>query len=69
MKKTPLDRIINKTKKAMRIPEEIILPKKKKERAKPPKYDLSEEAFAKQIDEILGIRIKRKSDKLSHSRR
>lgn len=50
---TPLDRIIKRTSKAMRVPEEIILPKKKKERAKAPKYDLSEKAFAEQIDEIL----------------
>ncbi|MBA7471418.1 hypothetical protein ES707_06724 [subsurface metagenome] len=51
----------------MRVPEEITLPKKKKKkRAEPPKYDLSEKAFARQIDELLGIKKKRKSDKLSH---
>ena len=53
MTDTPLDRIIKSTSKAMRIPEEIKLPKKKKEKAKPPKNDLSEKAFAKQIDEII----------------
>jgi hypothetical protein len=53
-KETPLDRIIKHTSKSMRIPEEIKFPKKKKkERAKPPKDDLSEKGFAKQIDEIL----------------
>ena len=35
------------------MPHEITLPKKEKKRAKAPKYDLSEKAFAKQIDEIL----------------
>ena len=53
MTDTPLDRIIRKTGKALAIPQEITLPKKKKERAKPPKDDLSEKAFAKQIDEII----------------
>lgn len=53
MTDTPLDRIIKRTGKALRIPQEIILSKKKRERAKPPKDDLSEKAFAKQIDEIL----------------
>lgn len=53
MTETPMDRIIKSTGKAMRIPEEIKLPKKKKERAKPPKDNLSEKAFAKQIDEII----------------
>lgn len=53
MTNTPMDRIIKSTSKAMRVPEEIKLPKKRKERAKPPKDDLSEKAFAKQIDEIL----------------
>lgn len=67
MNETPLDRIIKRTGKAMRVPEEITLPKKKKKkRAEPPKYDLSEKAFARQIDELLGIKKKRKSDKLSH---
>lgn len=53
MNDTPLDRIIKRTSKAMRVPERIKLPKKKKERAKAPKDNLSEKAFAKQIDEIL----------------
>lgn len=53
MTETPLDRIIEKTGKALTVPQEITLPKKKKERAKAPKDDLSEKAFAKQIDEIL----------------
>jgi len=60
MKKTPLDRIIKRATKALAVPQEIMLPKKKKERAKPPKYDLSEKAFAKQIDEILCGKIKTK---------
>jgi hypothetical protein len=53
MTDTPLDRIIRKTGKAMRVPEEIKLPKKKKKRAKSPKYDTGEKAWARQIDEIL----------------
>jgi len=53
MTDTPMDRIVKSTSKAMRVPERIALPKKKKERAKAPKDDLSEKAFAKQIDEIL----------------
>jgi len=60
MKNTPLDRIIKRATKATAVPQELILPKKKKERAKPPKYDLSEKAFARQIDELLGITIKKK---------
>ena len=48
-----MDRIIKSTSKAMRVPERIALPKKKRERAKPPKNDLSEKAFAKTIDEII----------------
>ena len=53
MSSTPLDRIVERTGKTMRVPERIALPKEKKGRAKAPKYDLSERAFAKQIDEIL----------------
>lgn len=53
MTETPMDRIIESTSKAMRVPEEIKLPKKRKERAKPPKDDLSEKAFTKQIDDII----------------
>lgn len=59
MTKTPLDKIIkrdkiiNRTSKALRIPETIIIPKKKKERAKPPKDDLSEKSFSKLLVEIL----------------
>ena len=53
MNDTPLDRIVKRTSKAMRVPEEIKLPKKKKKRAKAPKYDTGEVAWGKQIDEIL----------------
>ena len=53
MTETPMDRIVKRTGKAMRVPEEIKLPKKRRERAKPPKDDLSEKAFAKQIDDII----------------
>lgn len=53
MNKNLLNRIIRKTSKALSIPQEITLPKKKKKRAKPPKDDLSEKAFAKQIDDII----------------
>jgi len=53
MKMTPLDRIIKRATKATAVPQELILPKKKKERAKPPKYPVGEEAFDKQIDELL----------------
>lgn len=53
MTDTPLDRIIERISKAMRMPEEINLPKKKLKRAKAPKYDLSEKAWTKQIDEII----------------
>ena len=51
---TPLDRIIERTGKVLAMPE-IIQPLKeeKPKKAKPPKYNLSEKAFAKQIDEIL----------------
>ena len=44
MTNTPMDRIIKSTSKAMRVPEEIKLPKKRKERAKSPKYDTGEKA-------------------------
>lgn len=38
----------------MRVPQEIkVLKRKKVERAKSPKDDLSEKAFAKQIDDII----------------
>lgn len=53
MTDTPLDRIIKRTSKAMRIPEVVIIKKKKKERAKAPKYDLGEKNWNKLIDEIL----------------
>lgn len=39
--------------KALAVPQEIIPLKKKMKRAKPPKYDLSEKVWDKQIDEIL----------------
>ena len=53
MTDTPMNRIIKSTSKAMRIPEEIKLPKKKKERAKAPKINTGEKAWAKLINEIL----------------
>jgi len=53
MTETPLDRIVKRTGKALAIPQQIIIPKKKKQRAKPPKDDLSEKAFARQVNEIL----------------
>ena len=54
MTDTPLDRIVKRTGEALAMPE-IIEPLKieKPKRAKAPKDDLSEKAWAKQIDEIL----------------
>jgi hypothetical protein len=53
MNNKPIEAIVKKTGKAMAVPQEIILPKKKKKRAQPPKYDTGEKAWARQIDEIL----------------
>ena len=64
MTDTPLDRIIRKTGKALAVPQEIIIPKKKKKRALPPKYNTSEKAWAKQIDDIL----KGKKSEVSHGK-
>ncbi|MBA7707726.1 hypothetical protein ES703_116605 [subsurface metagenome] len=63
MTETPMDKIIKRTEKALRIPQEITLPKKKKERAKAPKDDLGEKNWGKQIDEILKGKKKRKVKK------
>lgn len=65
MTETPMERIIKSTSKALRIPEEIKLPKKKMKRAKPPKYDLSEKNWSKQIDAILTGKNKIKKAKWS----
>lgn len=63
MTETPLDRIVKRTSKALRLPEEFKLPKKK-ERAKKPKDDLGEKNWNKQIDEILtGNKSEVKSEK------
>jgi len=45
--------IIKQTEKDLTFKPEPKPKKKKVKRAAPPKYDLSEKAFAKQIDEIL----------------
>jgi len=48
-----IEPIVKKTGKALSVPQEVIPLKKKMKRAKPPKYDTGEKAWAKQIDEIL----------------
>jgi len=64
MRKKPIEPIVNKATKAMAVPQEII-PKAKPKRAKAPKYDLSEGAFKKQIDEISDGEIKTKKKEVS----
>jgi len=53
MNKTPLDRIIKKTGKALSFPQKIEPLKPKMKRIKAPKYDTGEKAWTKQINEIL----------------
>jgi len=63
MSNKPIEPIIKKTGKALSVPQEIIPLKKKKKRAKPPIYDLSEKAFAEQIKEVtIGKKESKKSE-------